>query len=268
MKESTSKIICAALLVLIACVNIATFEISRPLLRLSAPVKSTLVTVEGNFISANKSDEDSVAAKAEKHAAADAPAEGKESTAPPTPTVAESSAIDENSTSCTGTAENAPPSYCSYCGSQAHSYGQCARRFFDNGAVGRWIVPCVGIDVACYYSSGSSVEYKQSIVDDPDGAAYYNYNNFDIIADHSNQDFSALKNIHVGDMAYMDKGSYQQKYICTKFEYGHNDGKYLLDENYNAIGYMDDYNPGGITCYTCNGNWRNIILVSFQPVNN
>lgn len=67
----------------------------------------------------------------------------------------------------------------------------------------------------------------------------------------------------IGD--YVDYGSYQQKYVCTKFGYGHNDDGQLQDENYNAI-YYYDYNDGGITCYTCNGSSYNIILVCFQPV--
>ena len=86
-----------------------------------------------------------------------------------------------------------------------------------------------------------------------------------VIADHSNQEFSALKYVSVGAEAYVDYGSYQQKYVCTKFEYGHNDDGTLLDADYNVI-YYYDYNDGGITCYTCNGNSYNIILVCFQPV--
>lgn len=156
------------------------------------------------------------------------------------------------------------PACCSYCGSQDHSYNYCAQRFVDNGAMGRWIIPGVGINVACYQPTTA---YGQDITDAWDSAAYFGYAGLDIIADHSNQEFSALKHVSVGMEAYMDYGSYRQKYVCTRFEYGHNDGDYLMDADYNQIyPVYSDYNTGGITCYTCNGNWQNIILVSFQPV--
>ena len=74
-------------------------------------------------------------------------------------------------------------------------------------------------------------------------------NNFDIIGGHSNQAFSTLKNVNVGDIAYMDSGAYQQKYICTKFIYGHKDNGYLTDADHNDIQEYS-FNDGGITCYT------------------
>lgn len=108
-------------------------------------------------------------------------------------------------------------------------------------------------------------EAVEKTTDAWDSATYYTYNGTYVIADHSNQEFSALKYVSVGAEAYADYGSYQQKYVCTKFEYGHNDDGTLLDADYNVI-YYYDYNDGGITCYTCNGNSYNIILVCFQPV--
>lgn len=161
-------------------------------------------------------------------------------------------------------AEPTPAATCSYCGGSGHSSTYCGQKAVDNGATGRWIIPGVGINVACYQPSTS---YGQDIADAWDSAAYFGYAGLDIVCDHSNQEFSALKYVYVGMEAYMDYGSYRQKYVCTRFEYGHNDGTYLMDADYNQIyPVYSDYNTGGITCYTCNGNWQNIILVSFQPV--
>ena len=180
-------------------------------------------------------------------------------------------------------AEAAPvPSGCSYCGSLYHSYDRCAQRAIDNGAVGRWVVPSAGINVACYWTTSlastvSEAEevqaMRQAIVDAWDSAAITGYawdcTNLStmcgiLIADHCNQEFSALKYVSVGMEAYMDYGSYQQKYVCTGFEYGSNDGHNIMDADGNYI--YNKSNPGEITCYTCNGNWQNVILVSFQPV--
>lgn len=164
-------------------------------------------------------------------------------------------------------AEDPPIPYCSYCGSEDHSYTYCAQRSIDNGAVGRWVISNAGIDVACYYytefyESGASV---QRVTDAWDSAAYFPYNGLYIISDHSNQEFNSLKYVSVGMDAYMDYGDYQQKYVCTRFEYGYNDSGIIADASHTGI-YYYDYNNGGVTCYTCNGNWQNIILVSFQPV--
>lgn len=156
------------------------------------------------------------------------------------------------------------PACCSYCGSQDHSYNHCAQRFVDNGAMGRWIIPAVGINVATY--TGDK-EARQAICDKWDSAVYLkNCGLVSLIADHSNQEFSSLKYVSVGQEAYMDYGSYKQKYVCTKVAYGHNDGHVISDADWVPLLVYDSYCEG-ITCYTCNGNWRNIILVSFQPIN-
>lgn len=185
--------------------------------------------------------------------------------------------IDE--TSETETEETPTPAVtaCSYCGSSGHSDGLCAQRSIDYGATGRWVVPCAGINVACYYFNpwvgtdecAAETVRLQSITDSWDSAALIDDTTQYFIADHSNQEFSCLKYVSVGMEAYMDYGTYQQKYVCTSYEYGHNTGATLTDTNGNEVYTNYDssnYNPGGITCYTCNGNWQNIILVNFQPV--
>ena len=72
---------------------------------------------------------------------------------------------------------------------------------------------------------------------------------------------SRIKKCQPGTTAYMETENGRQNYVCTKIFKGHNTGG-LTDEEYNPI---DDWNPGGITSYTCNGNWRNIVIVFFQP---
>ena len=168
--------------------------------------------------------------------------------------------------------EPTPPPCCDYCGSANHSYAHCAQRAVDNGANGRWVVPNAGINVACYWTTGhcSASEYEaalaraQAIVDAWDSATISDMSCGGlVIGDHSNQEFSALKYVYEGMEAYMDYGTYQQKYVCTRFEYGHNNETGgITDENYNRI-YTD---AGDILCYTCNGCWQNLIVAVFSPV--
>lgn len=162
--------------------------------------------------------------------------------------------------------EDTPLPCCSYCGSKDHSYAYCAQRAIDNGAVGRWSIPSVGINVATYQGVTGDAATNQEVCDRWDSAVYWlHYCTIPVIADHSNQEFSTLKYVSVGDYAYMDYGSYAQSYICTKVIYGHNNDGLLCDDNWTPL-YTYDYNVGGITCYTCNGNSYNILLVCFQPV--
>lgn len=172
----------------------------------------------------------------------------------------------EESTETESVSEVSPSPLCDYCGSQNHSYAYCAQRAIDNGAVGRWSIPSVGINVATYQGVTGDAATNQEVCDRWDSAVYWlHYCTIPVIADHSNQEFSTLKYVSVGDYAYMDYGSYAQSYICTKVIYGHNNDGLLCDDNWTPL-YTYDYNVGGITCYTCNGNSYNILLVCFQPV--
>lgn len=161
--------------------------------------------------------------------------------------------------------EDTPLPCCSYCGSEDHSYAYCTQRSIDNGAMGRWVIPSVGINVATYCGIDNSKQELQELCDDLDSAAYFPYRYTSVIVDHNNQGFSPLKYVQVGNEAYMDYGSYKQKYICTKFEYGYNDNGLLRDANWTAI-HTYDFNDGGITCYTCNSGSGDIIFLCFQPV--
>lgn len=153
-------------------------------------------------------------------------------------------------------ADNISNNSCSYCGSSSHTYSYCPVRAVDNGAIGRLVLPSVGINVACYKSR------EQSVTDAVDSASYFDYGVQFVIGDHQNQGFYKIKSCKVGDIAYIDNGKTQDKYICTSLISGHNNGKALLDSEYNDI---KDMNSGGITLYTCNGsNWRDVTIVFFQ----
>ena len=161
--------------------------------------------------------------------------------------------------------EGIPTPYCDYYCTSPHSHDP--RRFLVNGNVGRWVVPAVGIDVACYYYdeyfSGSSL--VQEITDAEDSAAFWPCGSQIVISDHSNQSFSSVKQIEVGTTAYMDVGDYRQNFVCTKVVYGYNDAGTLRDENFVCV-KNSGFNDGGITLQTCNGDSYNIFLICFQPV--
>ena len=147
---------------------------------------------------------------------------------------------------------------CSYCGGADHSTGHCTTKSIASGAVGRWVIPDVGVNVACYASS------EQSVCDRKDSACYFTLGSQKVIGDHWNQGFGAIKKCVVGTKAYMDTKDGKQWYICTGvIPDGHNTGSALTDADYNPL---TEANPGGITCYTCNGNWKNVTIVLFSKI--
>lgn len=170
------------------------------------------------------------------------------------------------------------PTACSYCCSSDHSATYCATMAIEQrGAVGRWRIPSVGVDVALFDPGNTLGAVNQAIVDAADSASYYLlaasepplcYNDTFIIADHKHQGFNAIKSCTVGTEAYLDNGYTVQKYICTDIDIGSNsyyepwgDGV-LMFSNGVPIAIVD---PGGIVCYTCNENSRSITIVCFQP---
>lgn len=124
--------------------------------------------------------------------------------------------------------------------------------------VGRWVIPSLGVDVATFHSM------EQSVVDASDSAAMFVFGDMKVIADHWNQGFEVIKKCTVGTKAYFDTGDKKTEYICTRSFSGHNQKTDMTDDNYNSVLY--GCNTDGITCYTCNGNWKNIWIVFFQPV--
>lgn len=126
----------------------------------------------------------------------------------------------------------------------------------DGSCEGRFYIPDVGVNVALYDS------YAQSVCDKKDSACLFNYASQRVIADHKHQGFSAIKKCKPGMIAYISDGERIERFICTEIIQGHNDG-YLYDADYNDI---EDRNPNGITCYTCNDHWRNITIVFFKKL--
>lgn len=152
---------------------------------------------------------------------------------------------------------NHPP--CSICGQPGHiSAPYCTTKSLNAGALGRWSIPSVGVNVAVYES------FDQSITNAKDSANYMPYGSQHLIADHKHQGFNAIKQCQIGDTAYLDMGSSVEEYVCTAVFKGHNTIEKLTDLDYNDL---KDTNPSGITCYTCNENSRNVTIVFFEPVN-
>lgn len=135
------------------------------------------------------------------------------------------------------------------------------------GTAGRLTIPSVGIDVALYAcsSSGEYAAEQQRIVDDIDSAAYIDqvYTNGHIIADHNHQGFDAIKScIPYETYAYINFGSYIQRYVCTGIGSGQNLGNNLIDWNGRSLNY--DPIPGGLAMYTCNENSTNVTITYWE----
>lgn len=145
---------------------------------------------------------------------------------------------------------------CNYCGEAGHKEAVCLQKTADRGAAGRWSIPGHGVDVACFNSSA------QSVVNDKDSAAMFAYGVQTIICDHWNQGFEGIKSCEPGTKAlWTSVDGTETWYVCTEKFNGHNTGK-LTDEDYVCV---SDRNENGITCYTCNDNYKNVTIVFFQP---
>lgn len=119
-----------------------------------------------------------------------------------------------------------------------------------SGFVGRLYIPDVGIDVALY--SG----YSQSITDREDSANIFRWKSYygEVIADHSNQDFSELLDVSVGSEGRIELKDGSVVIIkCVAVFNGHNTGQELTDEVRNNIIGQADY-----VMYTCVNGWQNV----------
>ena len=121
---------------------------------------------------------------------------------------------------------------------------------------GRLYIPSVEIDVALYYG------ISQSVADRADSAAIFTYGSYtgEIIADHSNQDFSKLFDVFVGTTGYIKlKNSDVITIKCVEVINGHNTGTELTDEDYNVVMGKYDY-----LMYTCRNGWKNIRICQWN----
>lgn len=126
--------------------------------------------------------------------------------------------------------------------------------------VGTLSIPDVGIEVDIFDTN------SQKVVDKKNSAAIFAYSNTCLIADHWNQGFISIKDCKEGTKAFIKTEGNTFEFICTSVTQGHNTGKKLTDNNYTE--YESDFNVNGITCYTCNGNWKNVWIVTFTPIVN
>ena len=131
------------------------------------------------------------------------------------------------------------------------------------GTAGRLEIPSVGVGVALYITDLYQ-QNVQSVVDAWDSAAVFPYrDSVTVIADHNNQGFASLKNVGVGDTAFISQqnGSFDT-YVCTRVCYnGHNLGTELVDEYGEQVESNID---GELIMYTCNDCWQNITITYWQ----
>ena len=132
--------------------------------------------------------------------------------------------------------------------------GNVEGTLMDTGYYGRFQIPAVGVDVACYNSGA------QSVVDARDSAAYFYACGHQVIGDHVHQGFGAIKRCRVGDTAQLVTPHGVERYTCVGQIRGHNTGTELTDWDYKPI---DDLYPDTLVCYTCNDNWKNVTIVFF-----
>lgn len=120
-----------------------------------------------------------------------------------------------------------------------------------------------------------AVTNTQSTIDKQDSAAIFDYSGYEdipvvdgdttIIADHNNQAFYCLKDLQVGSVMYIAKGTEVQKYILEQKIYAHEATArsdwyqvgYVADNNGNSL-YKDWHN--GVTLQTCSGSYYRWIL--------
>lgn len=133
----------------------------------------------------------------------------------------------------------------------------------NQGNAGNFCVPDVGVNVrlySCHMHVLVGDNSSQVVVDQQNSAAYFTDTVQPIIADHSNQGFSALANAK-GKYAYLTVGSTTTRYICTGVNNGTNQATNLL---YNGKSFI--YNKiASLVAYTCNTSWRDILIFTFEP---
>ena len=135
-----------------------------------------------------------------------------------------------------------------------------------DGMEGRLLIPSANINVALFTwidiaaDQGDITEQvRQTIVDREDSAALYNDGYGNIIADHSNQAFSRLSEVAVGDPAYLLAGDHVISLRCDLVTDGTNTGNGITLAEGKPANESEDY-----TCYTCLENWTHVLIVGFR----
>ena len=150
---------------------------------------------------------------------------------------------------------------CGYCKAEGHKESVCVKKSVDKGAVGRWSISDVKVNVAVYMGTSSS-QKNTAIVNATDSGIYLKKGDGYLIGDHNYQGFEAIKKCKPGTVAYLDTGKQVVKYVCTKVFKGYNEKYYLTDANGVKYNLPKDY----IANYTCNENSHSVTIVEFKPV--
>ena len=133
------------------------------------------------------------------------------------------------------------------------------------GDAGLLLIPEAGINVRLFKGSGESGEYNQHGTDFEDSAGLFNWGGGNIIADHENQGFTAIRTcIPYQTKAYVVQEDHSYvDYLCTEVMEGTNDGMHLYGSD--GHDYMND--PSGdcdLVMYTCLEDWQHIIIVLWE----
>lgn len=147
--------------------------------------------------------------------------------------------------------------YCDFCGEHGHGALFCSQKAVKEGAIGRWVIPSVGVNVACFAADADA----QDITDTRDSAAFIKKHNITLLADHNYQGFNVIKKCEIGTVAYMDTGMGKKKFVCTQIFEGYNVGTELTDLEGTVVEFESGY-----TNYTCHFFSDRITIVHFEPV--
>lgn len=116
------------------------------------------------------------------------------------------------------------------------------------GTYGRLYVSYYNVALYDYNVNTTSDMSLQTIVDNPDSAAYYYNVGRKVIADHNYQGFKVLVNLNIGDKAYirLNDGNVLTYRLIYKSK-GYNTGPDLIDVNNNSFYNMSS----DLIMYTC-----------------
>ncbi len=135
---------------------------------------------------------------------------------------------------------------------------------------GRLLIPSANINVALFsggtipagdYDLDKMIELmRQTVTDNEDSAILYN-DEYNVIADHSNQAFATLSAVQVGDTAYILAGDRIVSLRCDLVTTGINTGHGITDADGQPLPASEDY-----VCYTCMEDWTHVRIVGFHAV--
>ncbi len=133
------------------------------------------------------------------------------------------------------------------------------------GTYGRLYLPTISLTVGVYNANIYKNENynAQTIVDNKDSAAYYEFKGKYIIADHNYQGFSRINNLNINDKAYIKTTNNQVIIYQMKNKFiGVNTHKDLQDLNGNSIENME----GSLAMYTCYDRNNKITITLWEQV--